>query len=115
MAPENMYMSTRTRGQVDAGEAGRRGVAADGIDGAAKVGVGHENVDDDRHDDQDHRQHRDAGPVRPPSGGIGQLGQEAALGQPGEVRLRDHADRLAFGRQQEGDAAKGGQRTRGWR
>ena len=49
----------------------------------------------------------------PPSAGMLHPGQEAALSQPGELRLREHADGLAFWRQQEGKTGKSGQCAQG--
>ena len=68
---------------------------------------------DDRHDHQNDRQDRDAGPFAAAKRRDRHAGQEAALGQPGEVRLGEHADRFAPGHQQEGDAAERGQGAEG--
>ena len=100
-------------GEIDAGQAGSGGVAADGVNGPAEVGIGHEDVDQDRHDHQDHRQDRDAGPLAATERTDGCIGQEAALGQPGEIGLGEHADRFAIRRQQESEACKRGQCAEG--
>ena len=81
IAPEHMYIAMTHPADVDAGEAGRRRIAADGIDRPSEVRVAHDDVHD-RGDHHEHDEHdRDARPFTAAQRGQGQVLEEAAGAQ----------------------------------
>ena len=98
-------------GDVDAREASGHGVAADGVDGPAEVGVLHDDVETMATTMKTTKRMGMPVQPRPPELGDGQLGEQTTGGQPREVGLRHDADGLAVRSQQEGQAGERSQRA----